>query len=81
MAAKRTLRDELRGARSEMWLLHLSDEKRSRPPAKALPFGFRRIGPDYFVARLANALRPFDAVRAAYPNQCVKTRREANFAG
>jgi hypothetical protein len=23
-----------------MWLLHLSDEQRSRPPAKARPFGF-----------------------------------------
>jgi hypothetical protein len=40
MAAKRHLRNVLQGARSEMWLLHLSDEQRSRPPAKALPFGF-----------------------------------------
>ncbi len=55
-----------------MWLLHLSVEQRCRLPAKALPFGFRRIGPDYFFAHLANALRPFDAVRVAYPSQCVR---------
>lgn len=35
-----------------MWLFHLSDEQRSRSPARALPFGFRRIGPEHFVARL-----------------------------
>ena len=79
MVAKRPLRDELQGARSELWLLHLSDEKRSRSPAKALPFGFRRIGPDYFVARLANALRPFDAARAAYPNQCVRNAAHGEY--
>ena len=33
---------------------------------------FRRTGPEYFVARLANALRPFDVARASSPNQCVK---------
>ena len=55
-----------------MWLFHLSDKQRCRPLAKTLPFGFRRIGPAYIVARLANALRPFDAARVAYPSQCVR---------
>jgi hypothetical protein len=39
-----------------MWLFHLSDEQRSRSPARALPFGFRRIGAEYFVARLGKDL-------------------------
>jgi hypothetical protein len=87
-----------------MWLLHLSDEQRSRLPAKALPFGFdsgilpsalraaacgvvqnrfgrfcRRIAPGLYVARLANALRLFDAPRAAYPNQCVRNAAHGEF--
>jgi hypothetical protein len=35
-----------------MWLFYMNDEQRRGPPARALPFGFRRIGPEYFVARL-----------------------------
>jgi hypothetical protein len=79
MAAKRPLRHGLLGVRSAMWSFHLSDEQRNTPPAKALPFGFRRIGPGYFVARLANALRPFDAARAAYPNQCVRNAAHGEY--
>jgi hypothetical protein len=79
MAAKRSLRDGLPGVRSELWLFHMSDEQRSRTPAKAFPFGFRRIGPDYFVAHLANALRPFDAARVAYPSQCVRNAAHGEY--
>ena len=32
----------------------------------------RSIGPDYFVARLANARRPFGAACASYPSQCAR---------
>ena len=51
-----------------MWLFHLSDEQRSSPPARALPEGFRRIGPGYFVARLGkdygHSLRHAPRIRA-----------------
>ena len=102
MAAKRSLRDAMQEARSEVWSFHSSDEQRCSAPAKALPFGFdsgilpsalradaygvvqnrsrrfcRLIGPDYFVAHLANALRPFDAARVAYPSQCVRNAAHA----
>lgn len=77
MAAKRSLRDEMQEARSEVWSFHSSDEQRSSAPAKALPVGFRSIGPDYFVARLANARRPFGAACASYPSQCVRNAAHA----
>jgi hypothetical protein len=44
MAAKRPLRDGLHGARSAVWSIHTSDEQQSRPPARALPDGFRATG-------------------------------------
>ena len=72
MAAKRSLRDAMQEGRSAVWSFHSSDERRRSAPAKALPTGFRRTGPDYFVARLANALRAFGAARAASPSQCVR---------
>ena len=37
----------------------------------------RSIGPDYFVARLANARRPFGTACASYPSQCVRNAAHA----
>ena len=36
VAAQRLLRDELRGARSVVWLFHMSDEQQRRSPATPL---------------------------------------------
>jgi len=54
MAAKRSWRDGMQGAMSEMWSFHLSDEQRSRPPAKALPAWVSPLRPGDFVASLGN---------------------------
>ncbi len=44
-------------------------QQRARKGASRL--GFDANGPDYFVARLADALRPFDAARVSSLSQCV----------
>ncbi len=37
----------------------------------------RRVSKDYFVARLANARRPFGVTCASYPSQCVRNAAHA----
>ncbi len=72
MAAKRSLRDAMQEARSVVWSFHSSDERHRSAPVKALPGWVSTHWPGLYVARLANALRPFDAARAAFPRQCVR---------
>ena len=52
-AAKLPWREELQGARSAVWFVHIIDEQRRRSPAKWLPMRVSPLRPGDFVARLA----------------------------
>jgi hypothetical protein len=68
------LRDGLRETRSVAWLFHSSDERQSRPPAKALPLRVSRHWPVCFVARLANDQRHYARRAPRSPGQWTQKR-------